>query len=338
MEFTEDNRTFATMPKWMRFLIDFGYGWPATEATSRRICLVSMPCDSAGAGLVALGALVRDLGNPHANDIDGHYDRLLAYARQYLESCRACKLRCKPEQKRCGFTGEATGKLRSLKTPHFGYLLSGSTNFHERQISFARNGVTFRPFPQCCTDYYIDGEPPPKWDRSEGALSAERFSQLVAGCQIHLDNLRRSYSGLCLAGRTGGGNASREICASVRFRNGTEEEGLDELITVHDWSACKVSRIAFYNARTGELDRNVVAPRLVVADGDASFLKVSSETDFHQSDIVGVIHRMMERDRLEALGEKMSALRQWYVQDEDMLCGLPEVPRGVSISILRKRV
>jgi len=40
---------------------------------------------------------------------------------------------------------------------------------------------------------------------------------------------------------------------------------------------------------------------------------------------------------LEALGNKMSDLRQWYVQDEDMLLGLPEVPRGMSISILRRR-
>jgi hypothetical protein len=49
-----------------------------------------------------------------------------------------------------------------------------------------------------------------------------------------------------------------------------------------------------------------------------------------------VVHRTLARDQLEELGEKMVALRQWYAQDEDMLCGLPAVPNGISISIVRR--
>lgn len=338
MEFSEVDKLWQPLPAWVQFLIRMGYEWPRDDQGPRRIALVSMPGDSAAAGLITLGALIRDLANPRANDTDGHYDRLLGYARQYVGSCRICDQRCNPESKRCGFAGEATGKLRSLRPPHAGYWVSAErTDFERREIAFVRGPVTYLPNPLRATDYYIDGEPPPRWDAPEGAMSAEVFSQIVPECQIHPDNLRRSYSGLCLAGRAGGEIATREICASVRLRDNSAEHGLDGLLTIHGWSAGNVSRAAFYNTRTGELDRNVAAPNLIVADGDVSFLDTVDRREFRNGDVVGVIHRIMERDRLEAVGNKMSALRQWYVPDEDMLCGLPAVPRGTSIAILKRR-
>ena len=63
-----------------------------------------MPCDSAAAGLVALGALIRDLGSDSTTNVGGHYDALLRYARQYIKSCRDCDMRCHPELKRCGYS------------------------------------------------------------------------------------------------------------------------------------------------------------------------------------------------------------------------------------------
>ena len=342
MLFSEANREWPSIPHWAQFLIRFGYDWPRGVAENRRVALVSMPCDSAAAGLVALGAMIRDLSDPQANDVDGHYDRLLQYARQFLQACRPCELKCNPQAAQCGHSKEATGLLRTPLLPRATVEISEETNFEERKIAWIqrdgrRNQCLVRPLSQHTVNYHIDDEPPPQWNTAEGELAAHRYQPLVQSARFHSDNLRKSYSGLCLAGRTGGGNASREVCASVRFREGTEEHGLEELLTIHEWSDCNISRVAFFNARTGEFDRNVAAPRLVVADGDASFLKVAGQTEFHRSDIVGVIHRTVERDRLEALGNKMSDLRQWYVQDEDMLLGLPEVPRGMSISILRRR-
>ena len=334
MFFSEANQEWSHLPEWAKFLIRFGYDWPRVETENRRIALISMPCDSAGAALVTVGAMIRDLCDPKANDIDGHYARLLLYARQYLQSCRPCDTQCRPELKRCGYTTQATGKLNSVRKPHNGYWVSDVTDFETRQIAFERQGVLYKPFPEFAINYYIHGEPPPHLNTAEGELWATKYTQLIETGPFHAGNLRTSYSGLCLAGRAGGGNASREVCASVRFRDETGEYGLEDLLTIHDWSDTNISRVAFFNARTGEFDRNVSSPRLVVADGDASFLKVVGQTEFHRSDIVGVIHRIVERDRLEALGNKISDLRQWYVQDEDMLLGLPEVPRGMSISIL----
>ena len=95
--------------------------------------------------------------------------------------------------------------------------------------------------------------------------------------------------------------------------------------------------MAFYNARSEHLDHASESPALVVADGGDCFLKITGIAKFQRSDVIGVIHRTTERDRLEAVGEKMADLRQWYTHDEDMLCGLPAMPNGISISIFRKR-
>jgi hypothetical protein len=342
MEFSEESGAWGPVPKWVGFLVRLGYDWPAAQPRPRRIALVSMPCDSAAAGLLALGALVRDLTNPRANDIDGHYDRLLQYAQQYLTACRPCKTKCKPDLAKCGHARQATGQLRSPLLPRVSVELSDETDFEARQIVWVqrdgrRNQCLVRPIPQHTINYHIEGEPVVQVNGPDGTLPADPYCQLVPDALFHADNLRKSYSGLCLSGRTSGENASREICSSIRFRNGEAEFGLDDLLTIHGWSNCNVSRIAFLNTRTGQLDRSIGYTQLAVADGDASFLDAIDRPEFRKGDVVGVTHRIMERDRLEALGNKMSALRQWYVPDEDTLYGLPEVPRGISISILRRR-
>lgn len=59
MLFPEQDSEWRTVQPWMDFLNQFGYGWRLETTGPRRILLISMPCDSAAAGLVALGAMVR---------------------------------------------------------------------------------------------------------------------------------------------------------------------------------------------------------------------------------------------------------------------------------------
>lgn len=337
MEFSDSNQPWRTIPHWVDFLIKFGFEWPNITGRVRRIALMSMPCDSAAAGLITLGSVLRDLGNSAANDIDGHYDALLAYAKQYLRDCKPCGLlRCAPDEKRCGHYKEAHGRLRSATYPR-AVTISDATDFEERQLAWKEGNVVTRPTVNGALQWHIDGEPPNQLHTDSGALSALPYTALSNSAQIVPKNLRRSYSGLVLSGRTAGALPTREIYASLRFRVGSTEYRLDDLLTVFGWANSSVSRVVFYNPRTEQMDRGGITPTLVVADGGDSFLKVASSSRFQRSDIVGVIHRTMERERLEALGEKMAALRQWYVQDEDMLCGLPALPHGVSVSIVRRR-
>jgi hypothetical protein len=337
IEFSEGCSAWQAIPAWAGFLLQLGHKWPAKAPGERRIALVSMPCDSPGAGLITLGATIRDLADPKANNLDRHYDSLLQFAKQFLGSCSTCTLNsCDPETKHCGYVREATGNVRSSSNPRGTYKISNSTNFEQRQIAFERNGVTVRPKPQYAVEWYIDNEAPPQWNEPTGELPLSLYPQIIERAPLLPENARKSYSGLCLAGRTTGEAASRSACSSIRFRNRASGAGLEELLTIHGWSPCSISRVAFFNALTESLDCSHATPALVIADGDNSFLKVMGRSQFAQSDIVGVVQRTIERDRLEALGIRMAQQNQWYFPDSQLLDQLGPVPLGVSLSVLRR--
>jgi len=84
--------------------------------------------------------------------------------------------------------------------------------------------------------------------------------------------------------------------AALRFESHGHIADLGQLLTVHRWSPDTVSRVTFFNSRTSQLDRSAGATDLVVADGDLAFLKVLEAPEFRHSDVVGVIHRAVERD------------------------------------------
>jgi hypothetical protein len=220
------------------------------------------------------------------------------------------------------------------------YQISERTDFEERRLAFslARRDLTWWPDPRRATEWRIDGDPVSQLTNHDGALPGGAYVEIINNAQIIPDNLRRSFSGLCLAGRVTGENATREACASVRFLCASGEHRLPDLLTVHGWSSSHVvSRTTFYNARTEKLDRRASAPALVVSDSDTSFLKVLSEEEFQRSDVIGVFHRTMERDHLEAIGNRMLGLRQWYAEDSEMLTQLQSVPRGISVLIISRR-
>ena len=340
IRFSEASQNWRPIPDWVRFLFSFGYNWPRNHPRPRRIALVSMPCDSAAAGLISLGAMVRDLGDPRANDVDGHYDRLLHYAEQFLKFCKPCDVQCHPEVKRCGYLKQATGKLRSP-------LLRGTveisdrTDFETRQLKWIqRTGLSKHCIvsrkPEHTKDYYIDGEPPCQWNSLLGELPDWQYEALFEGATVLPENRLRTYSGLCFAGRITGKSASKEVCDRIHFTDGSFTYSLRQLLAIQDWSESKTSRMAYFNARTQKLDRHVVTPTLIVADGDLAFLRACDHPDFRRCDVIGVIHRTMEYDRLEAVGIKMQPTL-WLAADTDLLCELPSNPRGISIAVLKER-
>jgi len=305
----------------------------------RRIALISMPCDSAGAALITLGAMIRDLGDSSANDTDGHRERLLRYARQFIYACRPCHLPfCNPTVKGCGYLSQATGKLRRVNSRGT-VEVSEKTDFNRGilALNYPNHSYGKVEYPDPVTPWYIDGELPVDLTYSGEELNPLPYQDIVGASEIITENLRQAYSGLCLAGRSTGESSIRDISCSIRFRNETGEYGLNQLLSIHGWASGKVSRVSFFNTRTGQLDRNGITPELVIADGDVSFLGAIRRPHFQDSDIVGIVHRTMERERLEAVGTGFLQMNQWYAPDEDMLCSLPPVPRGISISILKRR-
>jgi len=289
--------------------------------------------------------MIRGLTNADANDARGYHEALLRYARQFLESCSTCEIRCEPQEKRCGYSEEASGFLRhkdnkiwevSAQTE----LASGNiwvtrTSPATERIAVTRSESRWLS-PRDALDWQIDGEAWPQLGNESQALPVDAYSNLVPTAKIVEENLRRSYSGLCLAGRAVGEATTREMYSSIRFRIGESDHTLTELLTVNGWNTDRrPSRITYLNARTETIDRGSYPPGLVVADGDLSFLKVLAL--FQRSDVIGVIHRAIERDNLEAVGNRLNELNQWYEEDADLARQLQNVPMGISIASIRKR-
>jgi hypothetical protein len=154
--------------------------------------------------------------------------------------------------------------------------------------------------------------------------------------KIQVSNLGQSDSAICLAGRTTGEAATMRVASSIKFRAGEEVADTSQLLSIFGWSACAISRVTFFNSRTGKVDRSSIPPRIVVADGDSSFLGAVDHAGFRNSDIIAIVHRTLERDRLEAVGQKIADLGQWYEPDDEAASGLG-VPSGISMSLMRRR-
>ena len=162
-------------------------------------------------------------------------------------------------------------------------------------------------------DWRVSGEAPVTVLNGQQVPNSQFYAHLVKnGGEIKPSNLSESHSQICLAGRGVGEARTRDCITNIRFENDGCEADLSQLLTVQGWMPGTVSRVMFYNARTEEFDRQRGKPQVVIADGDTSFLRVVDGKDFEYSDVVGVIHRTMERDKLEAIGTKLENLRQWY--------------------------
>lgn len=309
MEFSEANQAWRGIPSWAVFFIELGFGWLGKSPLPRRIAIVSMPSDSAAAGLISLGAMRRCLELDDANDLDNHFRRILSMGQR-----KASGIRLRHSKYGIHIIDEVRAD---------GTLLVKNTRRPASKISISRS--TSR-------EWQFDGEAPVAIRHGQQLPNSEIYLHLVQnGGAIQPSNLSASDSGVCLAGSVTGGANTRNRLADIRLRHDGCEADLSELLTVQDWMPGTVSRIMFFNSRTEEFDRTTRQPQLVIADGDACFLRLLDKPEFEHSDVIGVIHRTMERERLEAVGTRLASLRQWYDPDE-----APPTPRGISITTLRR--
>ena len=341
MYFVESDTEFQTVPRWAEFLIRFGYCWRLADPSRRRIAVVSMPCNSAAAGLLTLGAMIKDLECPTANNREQHYDSLLRFAHQYLECCKPCKLDpCDPAVKECGYLKRAEGLLKKEGQPAVNYEVSSQTDFEERALTVVptnKRNLTWKPTPESALRWHVRGEPPLQISLGEGPLHEAPYRQILGAGSILDENLSTSYSGLCFANRASGAIESKCACEEIWFSGIEGDFNLAELLTIQGWSDYGISRVARFNPRTGRIDHGSQMPSLVVADGDGSFHTVAAKPEFQQSDIIGVMDRTIERERLEAVGSKIASLSQWYEPDEGFLSEVSEIPRGISIVVMKRR-
>jgi len=311
IQFSEATRLWQEIPEWVQFLVKFGFYWQRQEHTNRRIALISMPCDSAAAGLVALGALRRSLEDPNADDVNLHLERI------------------RNEPKRI---------LSHRNHPGCNYRYDGYRKSHncDMIVPVKRNymPISFQPRDVC-----FKGEPFLEVNDGNKLPYGPIYQELVSSGGRILDaNLSKTYSGTCFAGRNMGEKATQDNLSTIRFRCGNIAASLEQLLSVHNWlSGERISRLSFFNSRIKKLDRYITPPNLVIADGDGAFFTVLEDDSFTQSDIISSINRTLERDRLEKISEKMSSLSQWYLQLDTVAKDFPSIPAGISIAIWSKR-
>lgn len=320
MLFSDSGGPWRALPAWAAFLIRLGFEVARRGSDKRRLALVSMPCDSPGAALVALGALRWRLSQPNADDMHSHLERIRQLARKGATDVilrhdvhKGRFVVDKIDADGRVWVRQNTGKVSSHKSPlHMAIL------------------------PDRATSWTFDGEPPAQVVDGNEVPFRAIYTQLVDGFDAPLDsNLQRSDSGVCLAGRSMGAAASQAAASSIRLRSQAYDVGLDQLLTVHAWLPNTVSRVSFFNSRTAQHDRPANPPMVVAADGDQSFLTTWEKDTFRHSDVVGVMHRTIERDRLEAVEAKLAQLRQWYVADTSLAEALGLPPCGISFMSLK---
>lgn len=328
--FQEAGGAWGSPPVWADYMVQVGLGWQPSQSAARRVMLVSMPCDSAAAGLVALGLMIRDLGRETANDVEAHFETLLSRARQYLASCRGCRYVCCPKTARCGYLSQASGRVRSTQRPKKTYLVKAVNESGERSITFEHKGCDVTVFARGAVAYYLDGALPLIIAPAFEALDAGLYRRIAGDRPIVAENLQKSFAGLCLVTRVAGEAATRRMLESVRFKAGPEECTIADLLAVRNWSASnRVTRTNLFNTRTGRHCEAGEPPRVVVADGADATLRVLSSPDFQSSDVIGVIDRTIDRAKLDQIGGTLTGMSQWYSRADSEAQDTVLPPRGI---------
>jgi hypothetical protein len=314
MEFYEDSIGPLAVPDWVSYLISVGYAWLDYPSSSRRIALISLPGDSAAAGLVALGALLKCLELEVADDESAHYERIKSLANKNPDGLT---LRHATEDGVFCFDSiDANG------TPWV---------YKQRKPSERRNIVSAR-----VSNWRIYDEPFVAVGIGGQNPFGEIYRNLLTdGAEIIEYNLNRSYSLVCLGVRAAGKSVTRDIFRSVQFSTANRPVDLATLLTVTEWSTSIVSRMNVYNSRTQKFDRQTGATRLVIADGHEAFLRILDEPTFKCSDVIGVYDRVQERSKLEEIGAKMESLRDWYYDWDASHLSNP--PHSINVKTFVKR-
>jgi len=324
LEFSEDSLTWRSLPPWADFLMRLGYQCANGLAVPRRIIVVSMPVDSPGAGLVALGAIRRRMEDAGANDIEEHYQTLV-YRVKARDSTRVC---------RRGFRGsfvleciDGNGDIWARRSKPRSLVVANSTS-DSRDMAITINRRT-------ASQWNLKGEPPFSTSVGEILPNYGLYLNLISGARpVEQSNLHTTDSTICLAGRSMGEHATLESLCAVSFRHDGIEANLSQLLGLNSRQSGTVSRTLFYNSRIGKFDRTPHTTRFVIADGDVPFLRVLDNNAFSASTVIAVLHRTIDRSNLEAIGGKLADLRQWYRPYTMALAQVQNMPAGLAILAL----
>ncbi|EKN3947820.1 hypothetical protein DVP60_08690 [Yersinia enterocolitica] len=344
MQYFEVDTLYDEAPAWAATALSLGYRWSLSGSNTRRIGLLSMPCESCAAGLIALGALRNDLERTTADHVDTYFDLLLQVCHERVSA----RMRCK------SFNKEADWDLRYVIddtrwrfVAHDHYKGADAIVLEDarrrpvikrkaKSISHQNGACRFYLMRHHAIDWQLRDCPLPQLATGENMLKISDYSELP-GCAgpIVETNLSRSYEGLVLVG--GGGERSSQYMQKLYgsgFTIADRRLPLGDLLTLHHRERKYIQRLSFLNERTPHY-KAVYPAKLVVADGILALL--SAEKLFRDSDIIGVCSRDASTEAILQLKDWMSGRIRYYT-DIDTTHYLPDdIPAGILLRVLQRR-
>lgn len=318
MKFSEkDGAWHDGIPEWVDYLLTVGYAFANNANKPQKISLISMPCDSPGAGLVALGAMRYFLSGEKLSD-DAIYDRLRREGDKTLYS----------REDMFKYVGEENGKA----------VVEEKDKKDNRYSKKQKKELVTRIALLKNLDLRFENES--IIVSSDKALQHLQIYENIIdkGRLINQETFSQSDSGVCLAGKRKGLSCTKELLNKISFEQDGDVANLYNLLSLLDDSLDVVSRVTLYNTRTARMDRAGSPPKIVIADGIDAFLKIIDLIKMKkmpEANIVAVIDRTEKREKLESLQIKISNLLDYY---EPYSSEMLPPPMGMAVVTYKKRI
>lgn len=321
----EGDGGFVRAPYWVKWLLGVGRHFAVASGRPRSILLIGMPCESAAVGLVSVGAVARRMAESGANDLENHGRQM---RERFLRGERVVYRHRNPKAR----LYRGTFIIAEWLANDMVAFVSANGASHSRVLQ-PIHGLQ---------EWHVDGQLPLETPgATEGLAHLGLYVQLAGGMPALSDShLKQTESCLCLAAHVQGATKTFACLDTVMIRNRTEKASLAELTTVEAWNNARVSRMVLWNTRTDALDRDPVAPKLLVAHGAEALTQRSAHLDarFTDADIVCVFDATMERDNTEQLNAWVDERRFSYTvrtrSEVAQLVGT--VPTGIAVLLLEE--
>lgn len=342
MQYFEVHALHDAVPAWAAAALGLGYRWRLSGSNARRIGLLSMPCESEAAGLIALGALRSDLERTTANNVDTHFDLLL----------RACRERVSARMRREDSSEELSWDVRNAvdDTRWRFVTYNGDLDAIVLELATHRSAVKRKgkriPNPNGVCSSYIMREnaigwqlrdcPLPQLPPDGKALELSAYSDLPSCVgPVLAENLRRSYDGLVLVGQGAARDSTyMQKFYAVGFASADRRLPLGDLLTLHHSERKYIRRLRFLNERAHQ-DEAAYAAWLVVADGISALL--CAEKLFPASDIIGVCNRDASVEAVLQLKDWLNNIVRYYTDTDTSHCLPGGMPAGMLLRVLQRR-
>lgn len=324
-----NNNHYQNTPHWVESMLQLGYDFcQRVSAKGRIIGLLSMPCGSVAAPMIALGSLRKSLEIDSAH----HLEKYLEY------------LICKIEKER------AEGKVVYLRDQNnrkwkFVKVFSGErisvTDAGYKELVKRKGRLVKNPNGPCSTSinrqnaiyWRFEGDPVAFVGSSRDSLDNSIYERLP-GCtgEIINENLQRSWLGLLLVSNASGKSSDYwKRLNESSFEINDSHASLCDLLTINNNLDC-VRRMKIVSYRN--LQEVDVSPELVLADGSRSFIKALDK--FHNVDVIGVIDRGEPMENLEILSNKLQEIGRYYEKSEREFFVNP-LPRSIGAQFMERR-